>query len=356
MAEVDSASDCDKVIQNIAGVRVSTMNIFRAATHSVAPLTSVIAMLLSAQTFPFDAGDLNYTVIDATDVVVTGRASGNTEEDIIIPDTVSDGTTTYSVTSIKTSAFYDNALTSVSIGNNVRLIETSAFANNKLTSVTIGSSVTSIGQWAFSQNKLSSVIISNSVQIIVKEAFRINKLEELTIPKSIVNIGSGAFFSNSLTSVKFEGDFSTFSLDIFKDNPAQTITYCGGTKGWPVTFNLGETDIITTQIDCTPPDAPVILSVESGDGALTVRFTVPSSSGARIDNYTVTCGSESATGNNSPITVSPLSNDVQYSCSVVATSAAGTSPASAPASGKPEEWTQTGLPIWLLLDAANAAP
>ena len=102
MAEVDSASDCDKVIQNIAGVRVSTMNIFRAATHSVAPLTSVIAMLLlSAQTFSFDAGDLNYTVIDATDVVVTGRASGNTEEDIIIPDTVSDGTTTYSVTSIK---------------------------------------------------------------------------------------------------------------------------------------------------------------------------------------------------------------------------------------------------------------
>ena len=147
MAEVDSASDCDKVIQNIAGVRVSTMNIFRAATHSVAPLTSVIAMLLlSAQTFSFDAGDLNYTVIDATDVVVTGRASGNTEEDIIIPDTVSDGTTTYSVTSIETSAFYDNALTSVSIGNNVTLIETSAFANNKLTSVTIGSSVTSIGQ------------------------------------------------------------------------------------------------------------------------------------------------------------------------------------------------------------------
>ena len=38
----------------------------------------VLSILLSAQALAFDVGGLSYDVINATDVEVTGRASGNT--------------------------------------------------------------------------------------------------------------------------------------------------------------------------------------------------------------------------------------------------------------------------------------
>jgi hypothetical protein len=38
----------------------------------------VLSILLSAQALAFDVGGLSYYVINATDVEVTGRASGNT--------------------------------------------------------------------------------------------------------------------------------------------------------------------------------------------------------------------------------------------------------------------------------------
>jgi hypothetical protein len=38
----------------------------------------VLPILLSAQALAFDVGGLSYYVINATDVEVTGRASGNT--------------------------------------------------------------------------------------------------------------------------------------------------------------------------------------------------------------------------------------------------------------------------------------
>lgn len=80
----------------------------------------LISMMLSAQALAlaFDDGGFSYVVIDGTtNVAVTGRASGNTATDIVIPDTAVDGTTRYSVTSIENLAFEYNALTSVIIPN-----------------------------------------------------------------------------------------------------------------------------------------------------------------------------------------------------------------------------------------------
>jgi hypothetical protein len=61
----------------------------------------VLSILLSAQALAFDVGGLSYGVINTTDVEVTGRASGNTATDIVIPDTVEDSGTTYEVTTIR---------------------------------------------------------------------------------------------------------------------------------------------------------------------------------------------------------------------------------------------------------------
>ena len=53
-------------------------------------LAFFISMLLTGQVLAFDVGGLSYSAINATDVEVTGRASGNTATDIVIPDTVVD--------------------------------------------------------------------------------------------------------------------------------------------------------------------------------------------------------------------------------------------------------------------------
>ena len=96
-----------------------------------------------------------------------------------------------------------------------------------------------------------------------------------------------------------------------------------------------------------------ITSIEPEDSALLVRFTITSDGGSPITSYTVTCGGISASGSDSPITVTGPTNGQEYSCSVVATNAIGSSSSSALVSEKPEEMFRQGLPVWLLYDATK---
>ena len=212
----------------------------------------VLSILLSAQAFAFDVDGLSYTILNGTDVEVTGRAAGNTATDIVIPDTVEDSGTTYSVTLIGFRAFYEDALTSVTIGN----------------------SVTTIGEESFYQNALTSLIIPDSVTTIGVNVFRGNDLTSVTIPNSVTTIEDVAFASNALTSVAFEGNFGDFdSITMFDPNPTlTTITFCQGTAGWPQDFDKGGDIFITaTSIACgavvsTPvPTSPLwLLAIMAG--------------------------------------------------------------------------------------------
>jgi hypothetical protein len=366
----------------------------------------VLSILLSAQASAFDVDGLSYNVINATDVELGGCVSDPcVDKDIVIPDTASDGTTTYSVTSIGDSAFYFNALTSVTIPDSVTTIGFGAFAENdltsvtipdsvttigslafnanNLTSVTIGNSVTSIGGYAFSSNALTSVIIPNSVTSIGGYAFAYNALTSVTIGNNVETIGASAFFGNALTSViipdsvttiggsafsrnnltsaAFEGDFGNFNRDIFTFNSAlATITYCEGAAGWPQGFYGSTGRITSTPIVCSPPDAPTIDSITAGDGQATISISVANNGGSTISSYTATCtdGTTQYTGTSgtSRITVSGLTNGVGYRCSVTATNAVGTSTASAPSPPIVPEYIPTGLPIWLLYDASKPNP
>ena len=94
--------------------------------------------------------------------------------DISIPPKVISNSITYSVTSIRHSAFREcTGLTSVSIPNSVTSIGNFAFREcTGLTSVAIPNSVTSIGDYAFSYcHSLTSVTIPNSVTSIGESAF-----------------------------------------------------------------------------------------------------------------------------------------------------------------------------------------
>ena len=121
----------------------------------------------------------NY-INDKTELAVTYRGSSSLSYlnryigSVVIPEMVTYNGSTYSVTSIGSSAFSRcDGLTSVIIPNSVTSIDDGAFYMCKgLTSVTIGNSVTSIGNSAFSGcSNLNSVTIGTGVLSIGSSAF-----------------------------------------------------------------------------------------------------------------------------------------------------------------------------------------
>ena len=106
----------------------------------------------------------NITSDNTVDVAGDNSVSGA----VVIPSSVTNNGTTYSVTSIGYSAFYScSGLTSVTIPNSVTSIGKWAFIScSGLTSVTIPHSVTSIGNMAFAYcSGLTSVTLPNNATI-----------------------------------------------------------------------------------------------------------------------------------------------------------------------------------------------
>lgn len=135
----------------------------------------------------FIRGGVKYSINDST-VSVTGYDASTLPENLEIPNTVTNGSVTYTVTSIGDNAFYAcTKLSSVYIPNTVTSIGNNAFnyCYNKLNSVTFeeNSNLTTIGSYAF---------------------FYCSKLSSIIIPKNVVEIKSYAFYyCTSLTSVTF---------------------------------------------------------------------------------------------------------------------------------------------------------
>jgi hypothetical protein len=163
-------------------------------------------VFLASSSYALSNTEFTYNIIDGG-VEVTGCV-GTCPSNLVIPDTI-DG---YSVTSIGSSAFEDNQLTSATIPDSVTIIHNAAFWKNPLTSLTIGSSVTNIGHSAFEYSQLNS----------------------LTIPDSVTSIGHAAFWGNQLTSVIFLGNRPEIDEVVFHGiNDLATISYCSGATGWP---------------------------------------------------------------------------------------------------------------------------
>lgn len=87
----------------------------------------------------------------------------------------------------------------------------------------------------------------------------------------------------------------------------------------------------------TVPQAPTINSITPGNAQASVAFTAGATGGSAITGFTVTSspGSYTASGSSSPLIVTGLTNDTEYSFTVTATNANGTSIASSSLSTTP---------------------
>ena len=177
--------------------------------NSLRALFLSLAVLLSLPMLAVEVeiDGINYDLdAEAKQAAVIAKSSGGYSGEVVIPESVEYGGTTYSVTSIGDWAFnYCSGLTSVTIPNSVVSIGRYAFYYcSGLTSVTIGNSVTSIGGSAFRDcSGLISVTIPNSVTSIGEYAFNnCSGLTSVTIPNSVKSIGDYAFDNcTGLTSV-----------------------------------------------------------------------------------------------------------------------------------------------------------
>ncbi|MBI2319566.1 MAG: fibronectin type III domain-containing protein, partial [Betaproteobacteria bacterium] len=127
---------------------------------------------------------------------------------------------------------------------------------------------------------------------------------------------------------------------------ASPITVPGLTNGTAYTFTVtatnangtGSASVASNSVTpSTGPGAPTIGTATPGNGSAVVTFTAPADDGGSpITSYRVTASSAnayynpSATGTQSPITVTGLVNGQTYTFTVTATNANGTSSASAP--------------------------
>ena len=153
---------------------------------------------------------------------VTKNTAGSYSGGIVIPSTVMNGSTQYTVTGIGNYAFSGcSGLTSITIPNSVTSIGEFAFENCRvLTSLTIPNSVTSIGIYAFENCKaLTSIVIPNSVTSIgIYTFYGCECLTSVTIPNSVTSIGDRSFqYCTGLTKITIPNSITSIGEFAFAD-------------------------------------------------------------------------------------------------------------------------------------------
>lgn len=166
-----------------------------------------------------------YINVSGSEATVTFQSTSalnnyrNQTGDLIIPSTVENNSTTYTVTAIGANAFKNTQFSTITIPATVNSIGAYAFRSSDITtitfpnavttlpnyvcanctslvSVTLGSAVTSIGSNAFSGcSSLTTINLPSTLTSISGNAFNgCSLLEPLTIPSSVATIGFNAFY------------------------------------------------------------------------------------------------------------------------------------------------------------------
>lgn len=171
-------------------------------------LTQILALFaMVAFAEKVEVNGLYYELINKNLTAIVAPSDGEKYSgDIVIPETIEYGGSSYSVTRIGSNAFKgcDNLL-SVSISNNVINIDYSAFEGCvNLVTVLLSDNIGVIeGNAFYNCNALSNIILPKSLKTIGNGAFfNCCSLTSLQIPDSVVSIGSTAFMGcGGLTTI-----------------------------------------------------------------------------------------------------------------------------------------------------------
>lgn len=189
----------------------------------------------NAQLFDFEF------ILNNTAVVVTNYKYNGAAADVTIPSRYQGKP----VTTIGHAAFFNSAVTSVTIPDSVTSISDEAFINcPKLTNISIPNSVTYIGFSAFSScTSLKSITLPSSLSFISGALFLgCSQLTTIHIPVSVTSIGNNAF----------------------ADCPSlMTVTYPGSKTQWDDITKGRNSDVLENHLICAMLEATFTADGES---------------------------------------------------------------------------------------------
>lgn len=166
-------------------------------------------------------------ILNNTAVIVTNYKYNGAAADVTIPSRYQGKP----VTTIGHAAFFNSAVTSVTIPDSVTSISDEAFINcPKLTNISIPNSVTYIGFSAFSScTSLKSITLPSSLSFISGALFLgCSQLTTIHIPVSVTSIGNNAFADcPSLMTVTYPGSKTQWDNITGKDALSNIRLVCG---------------------------------------------------------------------------------------------------------------------------------
>ena len=203
--------------------------------------------------------DFEFIPPDNTAVIVTNYKYNGAAADVTIPSRYKGKP----VTTIGHAAFFNSAVTSVTIPDSVTSISDEAFINcPKLTNISIPNSVTYIGFSAFSScTSLKSITLPSSLSFISGALFLgCSQLTTIHIPVSVTSIGNNAF----------------------ADCPSlMTVTYPGSKTQWDDITKGRNSDVLENHLVCNTLEATFTADGTTFAPAQTIdrggKFTAPTS-------------------------------------------------------------------------------
>jgi len=264
-----------------------------------------------------DTNGLYYKISSPTTAYVTYRnsAGGDYSGAIVVPSTATINGTSYNVTAIGDSAFYNcSGLTSISIANSVTAIGSYSFYYcSKLTSITLPDAITSMKTYAFAYcYNLASVTLPGSLTSLSTNLFSgCSKLTSITISNSVTAIGNSSFSSCSgLTSAIIPASVVSIGIDAFEYCTGLTsITVENNNPNYysvnGVLFNKNKTTLIqyplgNTQTSYSVPNTVTTIGQDAFERGIKLTTVSIPPSVTSINSYALDCsGLTSIYANNS---------------------------------------------------------
>lgn len=152
-------------------------------------------------------------------------------------------------------------------GKPVTMIDHAAFYNSAVTSVTIPDSVTSIPDSAFGFcSQLTNISIPNSVTYIGFSAFNsCTSLKSITLPSSLSTIQSEAFYNcGNLKTIRIPVSVTSIGNYAFDVCPSlMTVTYPGSKTQWDAITKGSNNDVLESHLVCNTLEATFTADGES---------------------------------------------------------------------------------------------